>query len=98
MVTGPKSENRSERNSRSMLPPLMVRSAERASRTTRPHYRHGHPSRRGASAAARDEVRNLLGAAYQISAGRSCTDSPQPQAEIWFGLLKTNWACILSAL
>jgi hypothetical protein len=33
-----------------------------------------------------------------ILAGRSSTDSPQPQAEIWFGLLKTNWACILSAL
>jgi hypothetical protein len=28
----------------------------------------------------------------------SCTDSPQPQAPTWFGLLKMNWACILSAL
>ncbi len=33
-----------------------------------------------------------------IFAGRSSTDSPQPQAETWLGLLKTNWACILSAL
>src|SRR5258708_4413536 len=31
-------------------------------------------------------------------AGVSCTDSPQPQAETWFGLLKMNWACSLSAL
>jgi hypothetical protein len=31
-------------------------------------------------------------------AGVSCTDSPQPHAETWFGLLKMNWACILSAL
>ena len=34
----------------------------------------------------------------QTVAGLSCTDSPQPQAPIWFGLLNTNWACILSAL
>ncbi len=31
-------------------------------------------------------------------AGVSCTDSPQPQAEVWFGLLKTNWADSFSAL
>src|SRR5712671_7016214 len=28
----------------------------------------------------------------------SCTDSPQPQAPVWFGLLKMNCADILSAL
>ena len=31
-------------------------------------------------------------------AGSSCTNSPQPQAEVWFGLLKTNWADSLSTL
>jgi len=31
-------------------------------------------------------------------AGVSCTDSPQPQAPVWFGLLKMNCADILSAL
>ena len=25
------------------------------------------------------------------AAGLSCTDSPQPQADVWFGLLNTNW-------
>ena len=33
-----------------------------------------------------------------IFAGVSCTDSPHPQALTSLGLLKTNWACILSAL
>ena len=32
------------------------------------------------------------------AAGLSCTDSPQPQAEVWFGLLKTNCADSLSVL
>jgi hypothetical protein len=31
-------------------------------------------------------------------AGVSCTDSPQPQADVWFGLLKTNWADNFSVL
>ena len=31
-------------------------------------------------------------------AGFNSTDSPQPQAETWFGLLKTNCADILSTL
>ena len=30
--------------------------------------------------------------------GVSCTDSPQPQAEVWFGLLNTNWAESFSVL
>ena len=34
----------------------------------------------------------------QTFAGVSCTDSPQPQAPVWFGLLKMNCADILSAL
>lgn len=33
-----------------------------------------------------------------IFAGINCTDSPHPQALTSLGLLKTNWACILSAL
>jgi hypothetical protein len=32
------------------------------------------------------------------AAGLSCTDSPQPQADVWFGLLNTNWAASLSVL
>ena len=32
------------------------------------------------------------------AAGLSWTDSPQPQAEVWFGLLNTNWAASLSDL
>src|SRR6516164_11629579 len=32
------------------------------------------------------------------AAGSSCTDSPQPQAEVWLGLLKTNCAESLSTL
>jgi hypothetical protein len=32
------------------------------------------------------------------AAGLSLTDSPQPQAEVWFGLLNTNWAASLSVL
>jgi hypothetical protein len=31
-------------------------------------------------------------------AGSSCTDSPQPQAAVWFGLLNTNWAANLLTL
>jgi hypothetical protein len=31
-------------------------------------------------------------------AGSSWTDSPQPQAEVWLGLLNTNWAESLSVL
>ncbi len=39
------------------------------------------------------------GRQYQSTfAAVSCTDSPQPQALTWLGLLKMNWACILSAL
>ncbi len=34
----------------------------------------------------------------QIVAGLSCTDSPQPQAPVWFGLLNTKVADILSTL
>ena len=33
-----------------------------------------------------------------ILAAVSCTDSPQPHALIWFGLLNTNCACIRSVL
>ena len=38
-----------------------------------------------------------MGALYSAAcmasgaAGVIATDSPQPQAEVWFGLLKTNW-------
>ncbi len=31
-------------------------------------------------------------------AGVSCTDSPQPQADVWFGLLNTNCADNFSVL
>ena len=31
-------------------------------------------------------------------AGFSCTDSPQPQAPVWFGLLKMNCAESYSSL
>ena len=31
-------------------------------------------------------------------AGSICTDSPQPQADVWFGLLNTNCAASLSTL
>src|SRR5690349_17764014 len=33
-----------------------------------------------------------------LFAGVNCTDSPQPQAEVWFGLLNTNCAESFSVL
>src|SRR5438105_2673848 len=99
MVTGPKSANRSIRNSRSMrgFP-------ERAGE---PSYHRRHCERSEAIQTAAAEALWIAssqraprndGQNYpSILAGRSSTDSPQPQAEIWLGLLKTNWACILSA-
>jgi len=36
--------------------------------------------------------------AASFLAGVSCTDSPQPQAEVWFGFLNTNWAESFSVL
>ncbi len=54
-----------------------------------------HPSRRAQCALLR--MRSVC-SETQTFAGVSCTDLPQPQAETWFGLLKMNWACILSAL
>ena len=45
-------------------------------------------------------ARSRLAAGYCAAslAGVSCTDSPQPQAEVWFGLLKTNCADSFSTL
>ena len=32
------------------------------------------------------------------AAGLSCTDSPHPQADVWLGLLNTNWVASFSTL
>ena len=75
----------------------MVRSRKAASRTMRPAI--------VLAAILRDAAKKPL-LRMRASADRdqstfaavSCTDSPQPQALTWFGVLKMNWACILSAL
>ena len=47
---------------------------------------------------SRRRWRERAGAQCASAAGLSCTDSPQPQAEVWFGLLNTNCADIFSVL
>ena len=38
------------------------------------------------------------GYGWASAAGLSWTDSPQPQAPVWFGLLNTNWVESFSVL
>ena len=71
---------------------------------TDPEYFRWHRSQRGPtpSSLAKNAGSRLSAgdpkSQPSILAGVSCTDSPHPQAETWFGLLKMNWACIFSAL
>src|SRR5262245_62631431 len=48
--------------------------------------------------AGHDEQLNALVNQFACATGLSLTDSPQPQAEVWFGLLNTNCAESLSVL
>src|SRR5260221_12853015 len=104
IVTGPKSENRSIRKSRSIIcvvpayePGPILRGLafwqdgrRRCPRPTAGGYGSG---------VRRDDKCEVRAASYPATlAALSCTDSPQPQAPVWFGLLKMNCDCILSAL
>src|SRR6266852_4924183 len=111
IVTGPKSENRSIRKSRSMRFRLndeaaAARSPDAAQRAAVAAWCAADPGPISlgdvvvgpGSAEQREERCTASGTRYYTFAAVSCTDSPQPQAPVWFGLLKMNCADILSVL
>jgi hypothetical protein len=63
-------------------------------------YFEENPTRLASLAALPFQGRDyqLAGSRLPSFAGVSATDSPQPQADVWFGLLNTNCAASLSTL
>src|SRR5258705_3474826 len=112
IVTGPKSENRSIRKSRSIVvaqrwvqPELIPHASLRAngSRARAPDDRlraaiHTVTQRLDCCVACAPRNDDDAVSDGYTFAAVSCTDSPQPQAPVWFGLLKMNCADILSTL